>query len=270
MDESENRKRTADEQLTLMEKSFQMASRYMPATPETAAAPKVSDVGLAGGNGDANTAGQTRALPVGGVRERVVSALPQEMSDAEFIEACGQPRNMGFYTAAGEMRNDRKNTLAAGVHADQVVMDGQNVRLRLAEAMQAGGRLIPRGTILSGTARIQGERLAIQIRSLEYMASIIPLDLSVYDADGQPGVFIPDLQEVNAAKEILANMGANAGTSINLSSDAGEQFAADMGRDLIRGVSQFASKKLREVKVYLKAGYRVFLVSESSLKNESH
>ena len=210
------------------------------------------------------------AVPVGGVRERVVSALPQEVSDAEFIEAYGQPRNMGFYTAAGEMRNDRKNTLAAGVHADQVVMDGQNVRLRLAEAMQAGGRLIPRGTLLSGTARIQGERLAIRIRSLEYMASIIPLDLSVYDADGQPGVFIPDLQEVNAAKEILANMGANAGTGINLSSDAGEQFAADMGRDLIRGVSQFASKKLREVKVYLKAGYRVFLVSESSLKNESH
>ena len=35
MDESENRKRTADEQPALPEKSFQMASGYLPATPET-------------------------------------------------------------------------------------------------------------------------------------------------------------------------------------------------------------------------------------------
>ncbi|MCP3893711.1 MAG: conjugative transposon protein TraM [Bacteroides sp.] len=33
-----------------------------------------------------------------------------------------------------------------------------------------------------------------------------------------------------------------------------------MGRGLIQGTSQFVSKKLREVKVNLKAGYRVFLL----------
>jgi hypothetical protein len=62
-------------------------------------------------------------------------------------------------------------------------------------------------------------------------------------------------------------MGTSAGTSISLSSDAGEQFAADMGRNLIQGVSQFAAKKLREVKVHLKAGYRVFLLPEGNLKS---
>jgi len=39
-----------------------------------------------------------------------------------------------------------------------------------------------------------------------------------------------------------------------------------MGRNVIQGVSQFAAKKLREVKVHLKSGYRVFLLTEGSLK----
>ena len=68
------------------------------------------------------------------------------------------------------------------------------------------------------------------------------------------------MAELNAAKEIVANMGTSAGTSITLSDDAGRQFAADMGRNVIQGVSQFTAKKLREVKVNLKDGYRVFLM----------
>jgi hypothetical protein len=72
---------------------------------------------------------------------------------------------------------------------------------------------------------------------------------------------------LNAAKEIVANTGTSAGTSINLSSDATKQFAADMGRNLLQGVSQFTAKKLREVKVHLKAGYRIYLLSEEQLKN---
>ena len=68
------------------------------------------------------------------------------------------------------------------------------------------------------------------------------------------------LAEMNAAKEIVANMGTSAGTSISLTNDAGQQLAADLGRSVIQGTSQFVAKKLREVKVNLKAGYRVFLL----------
>jgi conjugative transposon TraM protein len=101
-------------------------------------------------------------------------------------------------------------------------MDGQNVHLRLLEPLQAGRMVIPRNAVLSGTAKIQGERLEIMIHSLEHAATILPVGLTVYDLDGQRGIFIPNLQELNAAKEIAANMGTSAGTSISLSSDAGE------------------------------------------------
>ena len=82
----------------------------------------------------------------------------------------------------------------------------------------------------------------------------------MYDTDGQAGVCIPNSTEINAVKEVAANMGTSAGTSISLTSDAGQQLAADLGRGVIQGTSQYVSKKLREVKVSLKAGYRVFLL----------
>ena len=54
-------------------------------------------------------------------------------------------------------------------------------------------------------------------------------------------------------------MGTPAGSSMNFSTDASAQFAADLGKGLIQGTSQYFAKKMRTVKVHLKAGYRVFL-----------
>ncbi|MDR1097095.1 MAG: conjugative transposon protein TraM, partial [Tannerella sp.] len=274
MDETEHRKSIEDNQMALMEKSFQMASKYMPSgetagmtgTPGINATEEPADI-RANGNAAGNASGKTATVPVVQVREKTVSVLYPEMSDAEFIEAYSKPRNMDFVTATAETALTLKNTISACVHGDQTVTGGQNVRLRLLEPLQAGRMVIPRNTVLSGTAKIQGERLEIMIHSLEHAATILPVGLTVYDLDGQRGIFIPDLQELNAAKEIVANMGTSAGTSINLSSDATKQFAADMGRNLLQGVSQFTAKKLREVKVHLKAGYRVYLLSEEQLKN---
>ncbi len=115
-----------------------------------------------------------------------------------------------------------------------------------------------------GTAKIQGERLEIGISSLEYDGSIIPIELAVYDTDGQPGIFIPNSLELNAVKEVAANMGSSLGSSINISTNAGAQLASDLGKGLIQGTSQYISKKMRTVKVHLKSGYRVMLYQETN------
>jgi len=54
-------------------------------------------------------------------------------------------------------------------------------------------------------------------------------------------------------------MGTSAGSSMNISTDAGAQLAADLGKGLIQGTSQYFSKKMRSVKVHLKAGYKVLI-----------
>ncbi len=119
--------------------------------------------------------------------------------------------------------------------------------------------VIPRNTVITGAARVQGERLGIGLTSIEYEGTIIPVELSVFDSDGQEGIFIPGSMEIDAVREIAANMGGSLGSSINISTNAGAQLASDLGRSVIQGTSQYISKKMRTVKVHLKAGYRVLL-----------
>ena len=85
------------------------------------------------------------------------------------------------------------------------------------------------------------------------------MELQVYDSDGQEGINIPNSMESDTLHEIGANMGSTMGSSINISTNTGAQIASDVGRGLINGVSQYHNKKLRTVKVHLKAGYRVML-----------
>ena len=67
--------------------------------------------------------------------------------------------------------------------------------------------------------------------------------------------------EYDAAREIAANMGTSMNGSINISTDAGAQIASDLGKGVIQGVSGYVVKKMRTVKVTLKAGHRLLLHS---------
>lgn len=246
-----------DEQIALLEKSYELAAKYMPNGQN--------------GNGQTVTAhsnegqtptvrnGKAVAMPVGTVTRQVVSSLAQPMSDAEFVAGYAQERNYGFHTAVGTGGTESRNTISACVHSDQTITDGQSVRLRLLEAMRVADKVIPRNTVVVGAARVQGERLGIGLSSIEYGGTIIPVELSVFDSDGQEGIFIPGSMEIDAVKEIAANMGSSLGSSINISTDAGAQLASDLGKGVIQGTSQYIAKKMRTVKVHLKAGYKVFL-----------
>ena len=256
---------TVNDQMALLEKSYQLAAKYMPAggkgqsvpaaLPSTSGSETASErkVVSSGRNGKAI------AFPVRQVSGQVVSALAQPMSDSTFRSEYVKERNYIFHTAIGTAPLTEKNTISACVHTRQTVTDGQTVRFRLLEPMLVSGREIPRNTSVVGVAKIQGERLNVLISSLEYHGNIIPVELAVYDTDGQAGIFIPSSMERSAAKEIVAGMGTSAGSSMNFSTDAGAQLAADLGKGLIQGTSQYFSKKMRTVKVHLKAGYKVLL-----------
>ena len=254
----EGKPSSMEEQVALLEKSYELAARYQngkdnagqSAQPEgTETSAKADERSM-------------KAEPISGVRPAVVSALPQPMTDSAFIADYAGERNYGFHTAIGTAEASEKNTIAACVQGDQTITDGQTVKLRLLEPMRVSGRVIPRNTLLVGTARLQGERLGIGITSLEHGGNIIPVELEVYDSDGQAGIFIPGSMEIDAAKEIGANMGSSLGSSINISTDAGAQLASDLGRGAIQGISQYISKRMRTVKVHLKSGYRVLLYQE--------
>ena len=254
---------TVNDQMALLEKSYQLAAKYMPSGGGQSSSnmPLASDGETASERKAVVTIrnGKAAAFPIAPVSEQVVSALAQPMSDSTFRSEYVKERNYIFHTAIGTASLTEKNTISACVHTRQTVTDGQTVRFRLLEPMLVSGREIPRNTSVVGVAKIQGERLNVLISSLEYHGNIIPVELAVYDMDGQAGIFIPGSMERSAAKEIVAGMGTSAGSSMNFSTDAGAQLAADLGKRLIQGTSQYFSKKMRSVKVHLKAGYKVLI-----------
>lgn len=251
--EQEKQPARMEEQVALLEKSYELAAKYQNGGNNAGQTARTDGTEMTESNAGEK---KMKAEPVSGVRPSTVSALPQPLTDSAFIA------DYGFHTAIGSTEAPGKNTIAACVQGDQTVTDGQTVRLRLLEPMRVSGRTIPRNTTLVGTARLQGERLEIGITSLEHEGNIIPVELAVYDSDGQAGIFVPGSMETDAAKEIGANMGSSLGSSINISTDAGAQLASDLGKGVIQGVSQYISKRMRTVRVHLKSGYRVLLYQE--------
>ena len=256
LESGKERSSTMDEQVALMEKSYELAAKYMGGQNGTQAAGQTTEPS------PVQKAGKNTAKPVRQVTHQVVSSLGQPVSNAEFVASFSQERNRSFNTAVGVTTVSDRNTISACVYGAQSVTDGQAVRLRLLEPMAVAEKIIPRNAVVVGTAKIQGERLDIEITSLEYTGTIIPVELAVYDTDGQPGIFIPNSMEMNAVREVAANMGGSLGSSINISTNAGAQLASDLGKGLIQGTSQYIAKKMRTVKVHLKAGYRVMLYQE--------
>ena len=165
-----------------------------------------------------------KVMPVNQVNRNVVSSLSASTDNTR-----------SFSTAVGTKLTNFKNTISACVATDQSVTDGQSVRLRTLEPMWIGNSLLPKNT------------------------SIMEVDLSVYDSDGQEGINISNSMESDALHEIGANMSSTMGSSINLTTNAGAQLVSDVGKGLINGVSQYLNKKLRTVKVHLKSGYKIML-----------
>lgn len=223
-------------EMELLERSYQLAAQYMGNGNNGNVPPPQSD-----------EKGKRKVQPVQNVTLNVVSTLSAATNDR------------GFNTSVGLKRSVGKNTIAAVIAGNQSVTNGQSVKLRTTEPMWIGNRLIPRNTVLVGAARLQDERLEIEISSVECQGSIYDVELKVYDSDGQEGINIPNSMETDALHEIGANMGSTMGSSINISTDAGAQIASDVGRGLINGVSQYLTKKMRTVKVHLKSGYKVML-----------
>lgn len=228
-----------DEKVALMEKSYELAARF-------------------GGNATAKTdvpvqtVNEPKAEPVKAERARVVSRLGQKDDTDSIVED-------RFNTAVGTRETVEKNTIAACVHGTQTVTDGQALRLRLLEPMRVGGNLLPKGTVITGLTRLQGERMEVEIEAVSHNGSVLPVELEVYSTDGQKGILVPNSLENDAAREISAGMGGAVESGISISTDAVAQIVSDVGRGLIRGVSQYFTKKARTVKITVKAGYRLLL-----------
>ena len=260
-EEDEERK-----QLALMEKSYQMAAKYLPTATTSGMPPNVFTPAqerptTEDKSGTASLASSALSMEVLAERKQVVSSLEQPMTDKEFIQEYGtKPRNLGFHSLASAAAPTMRNTLKVVVDRTTTLKEGDNVVLRLLESAKVQGLRIPRQSRLIAVAKIEGNRMHLLIKSIEVDGHIIGVKLSAYDTDGQEGVYIPGSEDINAFKEVGANIGGSMGTSFTFASSAKDQIISEAARGVMQGASQLLQKKLRTIKVTLKGGYRLFLV----------
>ena len=251
-----------EKQLRLMERSYQMASKYLPKGGELPAKAFLRAEERTLVEPEAGSALQEPRMEVLAEPKHMVSSLAQPMADSTFMQEYGsKERHLGFHSALAQPSSFQRNTLPVVVDHTTTLREGNYVALRLLESAHIGELRIPQQSLLIAQAKLGGNRLHLLVKSLEIGGRIIPVKLSAYDLDGQEGIYIPGAEQVSALKEVGANIGGSVGTSFTFASSAKDHIISEAARGVMQGASQLLQKKLRTLQVTLKGGYRLFLVS---------
>ena len=251
-----------EKQLRLMERSYQMASKYLPKGGELPAKAFLRAEERTLVEPEAGSALQEPRMEVLAEPKHMVSSLAQPMADSTFMQEYGsKERHLGFHSALAQPSSFQRNTLPVVVDHTTTLREGNYVALRLLESAHIGELRIPQQSLLIAQAKLGGNRLHLLVKSLEIGGRIIPVKLSAYDLDGQEGIYIPGAEQVFALKEVGANIGGSVGTSFTFASSAKDHIISEAARGVMQGASQLLQKKLRTLQVTLKGGYRLFLVS---------
>lgn len=164
-----------------------------------------------------------------------------------------------FFSTSEFPSAETMNAIEAVIHETRTLVNGSIVKLRLLSDVYISGQLIPKGNFVYGIAALNGERLAIDIPSIRHHQSLYPVSLSVSDLDGLDGVFIPGAITRDVAKE-SSDRAIQSVALGSLDPSIGAQ-AASAG---IEAAKTLLSRKVKLVKVTVKAGYRVLLKEKKS------
>lgn len=151
-------------------------------------------------------------------------------------------------------KSSRRNAIRAYVHSDQVVMAGSTLKMRLGEdCLTDDGRRV---------RKIDGERVIVEIRTVNVGGNILPFKKEVYSSDAMEGIYVPGNAKAEINKDATA--GAVDGTNPQITGglDMGSQLIAGGVNGVVNATKQAASKNIKKVKVTIKTNYAVFLMEK--------
>ncbi len=160
----------------------------------------------------------------------------------------------GFYGLEQEAISTTQDAIEAVVHENQTLVSGSVVKLRLLTDIDINGKLIPKDNFIFGICKLDGERLEVDIHCVRSGNSLYPVNMEVYDMDGMKGIYIPEALTRDVAKQSADNGLQTLGLS-TLDPSIQAQ-AATAG---IRAAKTLISKKVKQIRVFVKAGYKILL-----------
>lgn len=162
--------------------------------------------------------------------------------------------NIHFFGLDDSSTSIKKNAIVAIVHENQVLVSGAVVKLRLSQDINLQGQIIPKGQFVFGIAELNDERLNISINSLRYANALYNVKLEVYDLDGMSGIYIPGA----TSRDVVKQAADNALQSAELMT-MDRSLPAQAAAAGVNAAKSLLNKKIKQVKVTVKAGYQVLL-----------
>ena len=164
----------------------------------------------------------------------------------------------GFYGLDMKTEIKNSNAIEAVVNDNQVLVNGSVIKLRFLDDGYIKNVKIPAGNFVFGIAALNGERLEVQINSIRIDNSIYPVKMEVYDMDGLAGIYIPGTISRDVAKQSADNSLQTMQLTTLDPSIVAQTTAAGIGT-----VKNLISKKVKLVRVVVKAGYKILLKDAS-------
>lgn len=197
------------------------------------------------------------------VREKQKENLTERSTGTFSVHvASGQEEKQSLYALARNINAQYAeisgNAIEATIHQDQEIVAGSVIKLRLLDSIYVRGTLIPRNEFVYGIASIDDERLKIDIPTLRYKNSILPVSLSAFDLDGLEGLYIPGAITRDASKKGVED--AVQSLQIMTMDPSVSAQVAGAGVQAAKGLF---SRKVKQVRVKLKAGYQLLLRDNS-------
>jgi conjugative transposon TraM protein len=142
------------------------------------------------------------------------------------------------------------------------------IRIRLLEDINAGKTLIRKGTYLYAFINgFTGQRVNLAVQSILIGDKILPVKLSVYDQDGQPGLYVPS----SAFREFTKDLSGNTmqGMQIQGNTSTGSQFLMSTFDKVFQSTSSAIASAIRKNKAKIKYNSHIYLIDQQALQNAS-
>ncbi len=190
----------------------------------------------------------------------IVSKLPPEDNISLLDTGGKKPTTQnGFYSFDNTITNEEdNNAIEAVINNDQTLTNGSILQLRLTTDVYINGALVPKDNFVFGTALLGDERLEVEINSIRNNKSIFPVKLEIYDMDGLPGIYIP-----GAIGRDVTKQSADNGLQLMELSSMDPSIKAQAASAGISAVKNILSRKVKQIKVMVKAGYKVLLKNKN-------
>jgi len=142
---------------------------------------------------------------------------------------------------------------------------GSRIKLKLLEAIKAGGTLVPKGTYLY--AQITGfneQRVALTVTSILLDGKILPVKLQAYDLDGMAGLYVPS----SAFREFTKDLGSSSVQGVTLDGGSGNnQFIMSTAGKFFQSTSSAIADLIRKNKAKLKYNSYLYLIDNQALQS---